>query len=80
VTVTKGPEKNSSSTTARFTFKATPSAGARFQCRLDGQNWASCKAPKTYKKLRLGKHTFQVRATASGITGPAAKFKFTVKR
>ncbi|HEY0278645.1 MAG TPA: hypothetical protein VGC32_10295 [Solirubrobacterales bacterium] len=79
-TITKGPAKSSESTTARFTFRATPATGVKFQCKLDGAKWASCKSPKVYKKLKPGKHTFQVRATASGLIGPAAKFKFTVKR
>jgi hypothetical protein len=78
--ITKGPKKTSASTTATFKFKATPAAGAKFECKLDNAKWAGCKSPKTYKKLKPGKHTFQVRATASGLTGPAAKFKFTVKR
>jgi CSLREA domain-containing protein len=80
VTITKGPKKTSKSTTAKFVFKATPAAGAKFQCKLDAAKWASCKSPKTYKHLKPRKHTFQVRAIASGLTGPAAKFKFTVKR
>jgi hypothetical protein len=80
VTITKGPKKSSKSTTAKFTFKATPAAGAKFQCKLDNARWASCKSPKTYKNLKPRKHTFRVRAIASGLTGLAAKFKFTVKR
>jgi hypothetical protein len=79
VKITKRPKKSSTSTTAKFTFKATPAAGAKFQCKLDNAKWASCKSPKTYKKLKLGKHTFQVRATAGGLTSPAAKFNFTVR-
>ncbi|MCW2979286.1 MAG: hypothetical protein JWO14_1013 [Solirubrobacterales bacterium] len=78
--INKHPAKSSKSTTAKFTFKATPAAGAKFQCKLDAGRWASCKSPKTYKHLKPRKHTFQVRATAGGLTGPAAKFKFTVKR
>jgi hypothetical protein len=80
VTITKGPKKSSKSTAAKFAFKATPAAGARFQCKLDNARWAGCKSPKTYKHLKPRKHTFQVRATASGLPGLAAKFNFTVKR
>jgi Periplasmic copper-binding protein (NosD) len=80
VTITKGPKKSSKSTTAKFTFKATPAAGAKFQCKLDNARWATCKSPKTYKDLKPRKHTFRVRAIASGLTSPAAKFKFTVGR
>ena len=61
-------------------FKATNVSGAKFECKLDTSKWASCKSPKTYKKLKPGKHTFQVRAKAAGLTGSVAKFSFTVKR
>jgi hypothetical protein len=79
VTITKAPRKSSTATIAKFTFKATPAAGAKFQCKLDNAKWASCGSPKTYKKLKPGKHTFQVRASAAGLTGAAAKFKFAIK-
>jgi hypothetical protein len=80
VKITKRPAKSSKSTTAQFKFKAIPAAGAKFQCKLDNAKWASCRSSKTYKHLKRRKHIFQVRATASGVTGPATKFKFTVKR
>jgi CSLREA domain-containing protein len=78
VTITKGPKKSSTSTTAKFKFRASV-GGAKFECKLDRSKWAECKSPKTYKKLKVGAHTFQVRATASGLTGATTKFKFTVK-
>jgi hypothetical protein len=78
VTITKGPAKASKATTVRFTFKATPAAGAKFQCKLDNAKWASCRSPRTYRSLKPGRHTFQVRASAGGLTGAVAKFKFTV--
>jgi Periplasmic copper-binding protein (NosD) len=80
VKITKRPAKTSKSTTATFKFKAIPTAGAKFQCKLDAAKWASCKSPKTYEHLKPRKHTFRVRSIASGLTGPATKFKFTVKR
>jgi hypothetical protein len=79
VKILSGPKKSSTATTAKFKFKAEPAAGAKFACKLDGAKWAKCSSPKTYKKLKPGKHTFQVRAIASGLTGAATKFKFTVK-
>lgn len=79
VTITASPKKSSTATTAKFKFKAEPAAGAKFECKLDSAKWASCRSPKTYKKLKVGRHTFRVRATASGLTGPAAASKFTVK-
>jgi hypothetical protein len=79
VKITKGPKKNSSSTTAKFAFQTTNAAGAKFECKFDQSKWAGCKPPKTYRKLKPGRHTFQVRATASGLTSAAVKFGFTVK-
>lgn len=79
VKITSGPKKNGTAPTAKFKFKAEPAAGAKFECKLDGSKWAKCRSPKAYKKLKLGKHTFRVRATANGLTGPATKFEFTVK-
>ncbi|HEX4732763.1 MAG TPA: NosD domain-containing protein [Solirubrobacterales bacterium] len=77
--ITKHPAKSSKSTTAQFKFSAPPAAGAKFQCKLDAAKWAGCKSPRTYKKLKPRRHTFQVRAVASGRTGPPVKFQFTVK-
>jgi Periplasmic copper-binding protein (NosD) len=79
VKITAGPKKSSKSTTAKFKFTATPAAGAKFECKLDAAKWAKCRSPKTYKKLKPGKHTFQVRATADGLTGRVAKYVFAVK-
>lgn len=79
VKITKGPKKSSESTTAKFKFTATTAAGVKFECKLDGAKWAKCASPKTYKKLKVGKHTFRVRALASGLTGAAAKYQFEVK-
>ena len=57
----KAPKATTKSRTATFRFTSTE-AGSKFQCKLDKKAWASCKAPKTYKRLKKGKHTFQVRA------------------
>ncbi|MBS1883220.1 MAG: right-handed parallel beta-helix repeat-containing protein [Actinobacteria bacterium] len=79
VKITAGPKKSSTATTAKFKFKAQPAAGAKFECKLDNAKWARCSSPKTYKQLKVGKHTFRVRAIASGKTSAAAIFKFTIK-
>jgi hypothetical protein len=79
VKITSGPKKSGTATAARFKFRAEPSAGAKFECKLDGAKWARCGSPKTYKKLKPARHTFRVRATASGLTGAVAKYQFTVK-
>lgn len=78
VKITKGPKAKSTSTTAKFKFKANE-AGSTFQCKLDKSKFKKCSSPKTYKKLKPGKHVFKVRATdKAGNVGPAAKRKFTV--
>jgi hypothetical protein len=80
VKITKGPAKRSKSTTAKFKFTATPTAGAKFECKLDAAKWVRCISSKTYKRLKPRKHTFQVRAFVAGA--PASKplkFQFTVK-
>jgi hypothetical protein len=80
VKISKGPKKTSEATTAKFKFTATPAAGATFECKLDAAKWAKCKSPKTYKKLKPGKHTFQVRAAVAGApVSKPAKYQFTIK-
>ena len=72
------PLARTATTTATFTFSASV-AGATFSCKLDGKPKATCRSPKTYKKLKPGKHTFKVWATAGGKTDPTpAKFSWKV--
>ena len=78
VTITKAPKAKSGSTTAKFKFKSNE-GGSKFQCKLDKGKFKSCKSPKTYKKLKLGKHVFKVRAIdKAGNVGKPAKRKFTI--
>lgn len=78
VKITQGPKAKSTSTTAKFKFKANE-AGSTFQCKLDKGKFKSCRSPKTYKKLKPGKHVFKVRATdKAGNVGAATKRKFTI--
>jgi CSLREA domain-containing protein len=69
-----------SSSHARAAFKFTAStAGARFECELDGAKWARCGSSKTYGRLKVGRHTFRVRALQDGLSGPVTKYQFTIK-
>jgi hypothetical protein len=78
VTITKGPAKKSTATTAKFKFKASV-AGATFECKLDKGKFKKCKSPKKYKKLKPGKHVFKVRAVnAAGADTTPATRKFTI--
>jgi CSLREA domain-containing protein len=78
-TITKAPKAKSTKTTAKFKFKSSVT-GSTFECRLDKKPFKKCKSPKTYKKLKPGKHVFKVRAV--GPTGlldaTPAKRAFTV--
>ncbi len=76
--ISKGPKAKSSSTTAKFKFSSNE-AGSTFQCKLDKKPFKKCRSPKTYKKLKPGKHLFKVRAIdKAGNVGKPAKRKFTV--
>lgn len=76
--ITKAPKAKSTSTTAKFKFTSNE-AGSTFECKLDKGKFKKCKSPKTYKKLKAGKHVFKVRAIdKAGNVGGAAKRKFTV--
>lgn len=77
-TITKAPKAKTASTTAKFKFKADEPV-SRFECKLDKGKFKKCKSPKTYKKLKPGKHVFKVRATdKAGNVGKPAKKKFTI--
>ncbi len=47
--------------TAKFRFVSSE-AGSTFQCRLDKRKFKPCLSPKKYKRLKPGKHVFEVRA------------------
>jgi glucose/arabinose dehydrogenase len=72
------PTARTPKTIATFTFSAGV-GGATFRCKLDGKPKAGCRSPKTYKKLKPGKHTFRVWAGAGVLTDPTpAKFSWKV--
>lgn len=76
-TIKKGPKGKVHSTTAKFKFTSSLS-GSSFECKLDKKKFKPCKSPKTYKKLKPGKHVFKVRAVKGGVTDPTPavrKFK-----
>lgn len=72
------PAARTAKTKATFAFSSTV-AGAHFTCKLDGKPKATCRSPKTYKRLKPGKHTFKVWATVGGLTDPTpAKFSWKI--
>jgi hypothetical protein len=79
--ITKGPPKKTHK--KKVTFKFTSTEGkSTFQCKLDKKPFKACSSPKTYKKLKPGKHVFKVRAIdkAGNVDPTPAKRKFTVLR
>jgi hypothetical protein len=47
--------------TATFKFVSSE-PGSTFQCKLDKKPFKPCRSPKKYKRLKPGKHVFEVRA------------------
>ena len=78
-TITKGPEKRSEKTKAKFRFSSNES-GSKFECKLDKKPFKSCQSPRKYKNLDPGKHKFQVVATdrSGNEDKTPAKYKFKV--
>jgi hypothetical protein len=83
-TITKAPPKvvktKKSKAPVKFAFKASE-AGAAFECRLDKKAFKPCKSPLKLS-AKLGKHSFEVRATdaAGNLDVTPAKVKFKVVR
>lgn len=76
-TVLAGPNATTSDKRAQFTFTGEP--GATFECRFDGGAFAPCTSPVSYDKLKLGKHTFEVRQTdLAGNVSALVIERFTV--
>lgn len=61
--VTSGPPRSTRSRRAVFRFRANERA--TFICKLDARPWLPCRSPKSYARLRVGWHTFRVRAVDS---------------
>ncbi|HEV2791281.1 MAG TPA: hypothetical protein VGV69_08305, partial [Solirubrobacterales bacterium] len=79
--ILKAPPKKTKKTTAKFKFSSSE-PGSTFQCKLDKGKFKKCRSPKTYKKLKPGKHVFKVRAIdkAGNVDSTPAKLAFTVLR
>jgi hypothetical protein len=60
-TLLRGPAARTKARLATFRFSSNE-VGSTFQCKLDRGRWTACKSPKTYRNLKKGLHTFQVRA------------------
>ena len=72
-----------SQSTRKATFRfASGEPGSRFLCKLDKQQFRPCSSPKTYRKLKPGKHVFRVKARdRAGNVDPTPKIKrFKIKK
>jgi hypothetical protein len=82
-TLTKTPKKKvtTAKSKAKVSFEfSSATAGATFQCSVDGQSFTACTSGAKLK-LKAGRHTFAVRAVASGQTDPTpATYSFKIKR
>lgn len=64
--------------TPTFKFRSG-SAGAAFQCKVDGAPFKSCRSPFTTKSLSPGRHTVKIRAVLAGVSDPTpAAYAFKV--
>jgi hypothetical protein len=70
-TITANPPASTTSTSASFSFTASPAAGATFQCSLDGAAYATCVSPVNYTGLSVASHTFNVRSVNATGTDPS---------
>ena len=77
VTIDTGPREVTREAAPAFTFSA-PGA-SRFECALDGGDFAPCTSPHSTGALGYGDHTFAVRAyDAAGNRGDATVRSFTI--
>ena len=71
------PGRLEASTTATFAFRAK--RRSRFQCRLDGHAWKSCRSPVAFAGMSAGTHRFMVRAVGRRHGhGHPARFRWRV--
>ncbi len=77
--ITAAPTNPSNSSNASFSFTSNE-AGSSFQCQLDGGVLVSCTSPRSYTKLAIGSHTFQVRAIdlVGNIDPTPASYTWTI--
>ncbi len=78
--ITQGPPKTTAKRKARFEFESPSDPESSFECSLDGAQFKSCEAPLATKRLRKGKHAFEVRAVLDEwVDDSAAKTSWKIK-
>jgi hypothetical protein len=76
VRITSGPAAETANQKAVFTFEGV--AGGTYECAIDNGAWAPCASGVAFEPLPPGDHLFRVRETLSGLTGPAASYRWTI--
>jgi subtilase family protein len=81
LTATPKPTVRTSKSKVKVSFQFSSTVpGSIFTCSIDGKAFTPCTSGVSFK-LKVGKHTFLVRATAGGVTDPTpASFAFKVKK
>lgn len=79
IRVTSKPPRQTRSRNASFRFRSTV-ARSRFSCRLDRGRFRACRSPKTYRRLKPGRHRVTIRASAAGVNGRAVRVAWIVRR
>ena len=77
VTLTDKPTPVTNRTSATFSFSSNK-PGSTFACALEGGGYSACTSPVLLTDLVDGPHTFSVRASLLGNTGPATTYDWTV--
>ncbi len=75
------PKKKLSKARTKISFSADE-AGSTFECKLDKKEFKRCVSPAKLKRLKAGKHSFEVRAidAAGNVDATPAKHRFRVSR
>jgi hypothetical protein len=78
-TIDSGPESDTTSTSAEFTFSSSQ-PGSTFECSIDAGPFLVCTSPKLYTGILDGDHTLAVRArNADGVEDDTpAEYDWTV--
>jgi Bacterial Ig-like domain len=77
VALTDKPAPVTNRRSATFSFSSNK-PGSTFACALDGSGYSACTSPILYTDRADGSHTFAVRASQLGNTGPATSYDWTV--
>jgi hypothetical protein len=81
ITVLRGTRLDQPKRRATFRFRAREK-GSKFACKIDRKHYKPCTSPKTYKRLKPGRHVFRVKArdTAGNVDPTPVVKRFRIKR